>query len=34
VAATQVRGPTTILTFDKTESSRYAGIQTLDPAAI
>jgi predicted nucleic acid-binding protein len=30
----QVHGLTTILTFDRTGFSRYAGIQALDPAAV
>jgi predicted nucleic acid-binding protein len=34
VAAMQVHGLTTILTFDKSGVSRYAGIQALDPAAV
>jgi predicted nucleic acid-binding protein len=34
VAAMQVHGLTTILTFDRTGFSRYAGIQALDPAAV
>lgn len=34
VAAMQVHGLTTILTFDKTGFSRYAGIQALDPASV
>jgi predicted nucleic acid-binding protein len=33
VAAMQVHGLTTILTFDKTGFSRYAGIEVLHPAA-
>jgi predicted nucleic acid-binding protein len=32
VAAMQVHGLTTILTFDKTGFSRYAGIEVVDPA--
>ena len=32
VAALQVHGLTTILTFDKTGFSRYAGIEVVDPA--
>jgi predicted nucleic acid-binding protein len=32
VAAMQVHGLTTILTFDKTGFSRYAGIEVLHPA--
>jgi predicted nucleic acid-binding protein len=33
VAAMQVHGLTTILTFDRTGFSRYAGIEVLHPAA-
>jgi predicted nucleic acid-binding protein len=34
VAAMQVHGLTTILTFDKTGFTRYAGIEALDPTGV